>query len=166
MSGAACPGRCLSRDVTAWLARLAVAIVFIWASVYKIWDPAAFARSIYNYQILPGNLINATAILMPWLELLCGMALLAAPAMRRGAALWILGLLVVFTIAIASAMLRGIDISCGCFSATPQEGDHVSWFNLVRNACLIGLCLVCLRREEATPSASAGSASSSPSAAR
>ena len=141
----------MSRILT-WLARIAVGGLFVAASIHKIVDPEAFARSIYNYQLVPGDFINAMAIVLPWLELVCGMALIAAPPLRRGAALWILLLLIVFTAGIASAMARGIDIACGCFSSTPVEGEHVNWFNLLRNACLIFLCGICLKRDPATQS--------------
>jgi hypothetical protein len=65
---------------TGWLAlitRLFLGGVFIYASVDKVLHPADFARAVYNYQILPNGLINLTALLLPWLELLLGMCLLA-----------------------------------------------------------------------------------------
>lgn len=54
-------------------ARIFLGLVFVVASVDKIIHPKAFAEIIYNYQILPGSLINLTAIILPWLELLLGL---------------------------------------------------------------------------------------------
>ena len=132
-------GRLTSSDVLTWLARLIVGGFFIAASVHKIIDPAAFAKSIYNYQILPSAFINVSAILLPWLEMVCGLALILWPSFRRASAALILAMLVVFTIAIIAALVRGIDIACGCFSSTPEAG-HMGWWNVLRNVCLIKLC--------------------------
>ena len=59
----------------AWLAlaaRLYLAHVFLFACWFKIIDPAAFALSVATYQLLPLSLINVTALVMPWAELLAG----------------------------------------------------------------------------------------------
>jgi hypothetical protein len=39
----------------------------------------------------------------------------------RGSAFWIAVMLLVFIIALSSALARGLDINCGCFSV---EGGH------------------------------------------
>ena len=57
-------------------ARIVLGIVFIYASYDKILHPAAFAKVIYNYQILPDELINLSAIFLPWLELVIGSLLI------------------------------------------------------------------------------------------
>lgn len=94
--------------------RLVLGGVFIYASVYKVAEPQEFARSIYNYRMLPEATINLMAIVMPWLELLCGVLIIIGGFVRGSAAL--IGLmLLVFIIAISSALARGLDISCGCF---------------------------------------------------
>ena len=111
-----------------WLSRLASGGVFIYASVHKILYPALFARDIYNYQLLPDAWINPLAIYLPWLELFCGLALISVRPLRGGAALLIGGMLVAFIAAIISAMARGLDIHCGCFTST---GTHaLGWLNL------------------------------------
>ena len=52
----------------ALLFRLFLGILFIYASVDKILHPAAFAKIVYNFHILPGFLINLFAIILPWVE--------------------------------------------------------------------------------------------------
>ena len=59
-------------------ARLILGGVFVFASIDKILHPAAFAEAVYNYQILPDNLINLTAIVLPWLELVLGSLLISS----------------------------------------------------------------------------------------
>jgi len=86
---------------------------FVYAGALKAWDPAAFAADVSNYRILGPVLSGMMAVYLPWLELLAGGALLARRA--RTAALWIvLGLSLCFCAALGSALLRGLDISCGC----------------------------------------------------
>ncbi|MFZ1948216.1 MAG: MauE/DoxX family redox-associated membrane protein [bacterium] len=94
--------------------RLVIGGVFIWASVYKIAEPGEFAKSIYNYRMMPDAAINLMAIVMPWLELVCGVLLIIGPGLR-GSALLIGLMLLVFIVAISTAIARGLDIDCGCF---------------------------------------------------
>lgn len=101
-------------------ARIGLSIVFIYASYDKILHPAAFAKVIYNYQILPDELINLSAIFLPWLELVIGSLLITG--------IWLPGsvfignlLLMTFFSAIIYNKVRGLDISCGCFSTSGGE---------------------------------------------
>ena len=129
------------RPAYLWLARLAVAAIFLGACLAKIRDPAAFALAVNRYRILPGEFVNLVAIILPWIELLTGLAVLAGPARFRAAgALLIVGMLAVFTTAISFNLLRGIEASCGCFSTRADAAVSDGW-NLVRNGALIWLSL-------------------------
>jgi hypothetical protein len=112
------------------VARLTLAGIFIYASLDKIAHPAAFAKDVYNYQILPDALINLTALVLPWLELFLGLCLLAG-IWLPGAVLTANGLLVVFLAALVFNLARGLDINCGCFS-TGSEAPTMSagWYLL------------------------------------
>jgi putative oxidoreductase len=57
---------------------------------------------------------------LPWLEIICG-GLIIAGVFTRGSAFLIGFMLLIFIIAISFALVRGLDISCGCFS---QEAGH------------------------------------------
>lgn len=97
--------------------QLALGALFVAAAVPKIIDPPSFAHMIYNYRILPGGLINISSLVMPWAELLCGLALILG--VWRKAALSIIGtMLVVFIIAISINLARGNAIDCGCFDVS------------------------------------------------
>lgn len=123
------------------LARWIVGGVFIAASYHKILDPGEFALSIYHYQLMPFDLINGLALILPWLELLAGVALILAPGWRRGAIVVLAGLLIVFTAAIGLNMARGIDVACGCFSSDPKAA-HTTWLGILRNLSLLVLAAV------------------------
>jgi uncharacterized membrane protein YphA (DoxX/SURF4 family) len=101
-------------------ARLILGVVFIYASIDKILYPADFAKAVYNYQILPDYLINLTAIILPWLELILGIFLII-DLFRKGSVCIVTFLLVVFLGAMIFNLARGMDIHCGCFS-TSTEG--------------------------------------------
>jgi uncharacterized membrane protein YphA (DoxX/SURF4 family) len=99
-------------------ARWILGVVFIYASIHKILDPAAFARAVYLYQILPDGLVNLAALVLPWVELFLGILLIIGIWMPGTAALCTL-LFMVFMGALSYNLARGLDIGCGCFSTSP-----------------------------------------------
>lgn len=132
----------LANDYLTLTARTFLGFLFILASIDKIADPAAFAASIGNYKIVSGALRMVFATVLPWVELLCGLCLLAG-ILTRGSSFLLTSLLVVFTLAIISALLRGLDITCGCFTQDPDAGK-VGWMKVAENAGLIFLGLFTL----------------------
>jgi len=123
--------------------RILVGAVFIYASLDKILHPAAFAKQVYNYQILPIGASNLLAVILPWLELIAGLALVSG-VLGAESALLLSGLLAIFLVAISSALLRGLDIDCGCFG-TSSGGRRVAWTTLGQDVLLLGAGLVALR---------------------
>lgn len=107
------------------LSRLLIGGMFIYASFYKIIEPGAFAKSIWFYHLVPGNVINLMAIILPWVELVVGLAVIAG-IFYRGAVLWTNLMLIFFIIALATTIARGISIDCGCFKAA-ASGTHSAW---------------------------------------
>ena len=101
--------------------RLVVGITFISASFYKIIEPGDFAKSIWYYHMVPGSIINIMAIILPWLELICGICLIVG-FYYRSSVIWINIMMVVFIIALTTAVVRGLDIDCGCFKAAKSAG--------------------------------------------
>jgi len=112
-------------------ARIVLGIVFIYASYDKILHPAAFAKVIYNYQILPDELVNLSAIFLPWLELTIG-SLLIIGVWLQGSVFISNFLLIIFFCALMYNKARGLDISCGCFSTSEGEAPE-STFYLLRD---------------------------------
>ena len=116
--------------------RLVVGATFIYASLDKIQHPAAFARAVSYYHLAPNDVINLFALILPWVELVAGVTLVAGVA-ARGSALLIGAMLVVFVIALGWAIAKGIDISCGCFSTSPEEGHKVDMGLVVRDVLML-----------------------------
>jgi len=97
--------------------QIALGIIFVVAALPKIVDPPSFAHMIYNYHLVPGALINLMALVMPWIELLCGLALILG--IWQATARSIIGaLLITFVLAIAINLARGNAIDCGCFDVS------------------------------------------------
>jgi putative oxidoreductase len=103
--------------------RLIVGGVFLWAGILKIFDPLEFAQAIANYRIFPRVITVFLALVLPWLEVICGVFLILG-IFRNASSLLVSCLLAGFLILIASAILRGLDIDCGCFGRLSQKADY------------------------------------------
>jgi len=122
--------------------RLALGALFVAASLDKLLHPAEFAAIIADYRVLPGVLVNASAVYLPWLELMVGVLLLAG-RMAAGA-LWLANLMLwAFWASLFSAYTRGLDVDCGCFSVTAQGGGNMEWY-LLRDGLFVLLGLAAL----------------------
>lgn len=103
-------------------ARWILGVMFIYASIHKILYPAAFARAVYFYQILPDALVNLVALVLPWVELFLGVLLIVGLWMPGAAVISTL-LFMTFMAALSYNVARGLDIGCGCFSTSPSAGS-------------------------------------------
>ncbi len=103
--------------------QIALGAIFIAAALPKVVDPPSFAHMIYNYRILPGPLVNAAALLMPWIEILSGVALVLG-LWRRTAAAFVGAMLAVFIVAISLNLVRDNAVNCGCFDLKSKDKSH------------------------------------------
>jgi uncharacterized membrane protein YphA (DoxX/SURF4 family) len=113
------------------LSRFFLGGMFIYASYDKILNPEAFAEAVFNYQILPDNLVNLTAIILPWLELIVGFCLIIGWWIP-GAVVIVNALMIVFISALMFNLVRGLDVQCGCFSTDVSETTTI-WLILLRD---------------------------------
>jgi uncharacterized membrane protein YphA (DoxX/SURF4 family) len=96
--------------------RVFLGLIFVIAGILKARDSQSFADSIATFQVLPKELINMLAMALPPLEIIVGLMLLVG-WQARAAAFSIALLLAVFNLAFIEALLRGLNIDCGCFGA-------------------------------------------------
>jgi putative oxidoreductase len=122
--------------------RVFFGFVFIYAAITKVTDAEAFSLSIYNYKLMPDVLINVLAIALPWIELVAGIFLVFGISVRENSAI-LTGLLVVFIIAIAISLVRGLDIDCGCFGTV--DGSKVGIMKIFENVGLLILGLILIK---------------------
>ena len=111
------------------MARFYLGGVFIYASLNKINFPGEFSDNIAAYLLVPYFLVNPMAILLPWIELVSGVCLVAGIRVRASAAV-ICTLLGIFTLAVAVVLVKKTPIDCGCFQ---NVGDPVSLLTVGRD---------------------------------
>ena len=119
------------RDRVVLVLRIALGAVFLAAGALKVGHADVFASEIAGFQLLPHPLIAPLALLLPFLELMIGVYLVIGLFTRFAA--WFAALeMAVFAAAIASAVVRGISTSCGCFG--PSDRATTSWPEVARDA--------------------------------
>lgn len=116
-------------DRTGWplvVARLVLGVMMLRMGWSKAWSPDGFLKLLREYQMLPDSayaLQNLIAVTLPWIEIVCGVLLLAG-LLIRGSSAALMGLLTVFTIvivlrasgiqAVEGTPFCGIHFDCGC----------------------------------------------------
>jgi len=122
------------------LFRLVLGGLFVYAGIVKVLDPLDFAQNIRNYRLVGQSLSFLAAIILPWLEILAGLAL-AAGVWTRASALVISALLGFFIVLTLVTIVRGLDVDCGCFGALSRK----SGFGVILEdlgMLYMGLCLL------------------------
>lgn len=116
-------------------ARLLLGSVFLYAGFLKIFSPLEFADAIYTFDLVPSDFIQPLATILPPLEIILG-SLLIFRYQVRAAALGILILSCVFTVAILQGIVRGLPIDCNCFGQVKWLNSNV-WTALGRDLLLV-----------------------------
>ena len=129
-----------------FLFRVIVGFVFIYASIHKIADPESFAKVIENYQVLPIFSINIVAITIPWIELVVGLFLIFGVLIKASSYIATF-LMAFFSILVLLTIIRGIDISCGCFSS--HTANPIGWQKFIENIILFIISLIVYYSEDA-----------------
>ena len=119
--------------------RAILAFVFIYAAILKIAEPGDFGQAIANYKLLPNNFINILAIILPWIEISAGLLLLFGVAVKENSII-ISGMLIIFIIAIAISLARGLNIDCGCFGTV--NGNELGLLKLLQNVGLLAIGII------------------------
>lgn len=131
--------RVLTHPRSVLLAQVAVGLLFLAAALAKIGDAGAFARQIHYYRLLPFGLENLLAITLPWIELLAALAILLRLRPQAGSVV-VAGLMALFVAVVAAAVVRGLDIECGCFGTA--DAGRVGVVKLLENLGLLALAVI------------------------
>ena len=124
--------------VVTLILRFVVGAVFLLSGSIKVLDPGRFLIDVLAFDAVPYALAYVTALTLPWLEVLCAIALWTGWAMR-GAIVWLMLMTAAFIVLIARAAAAGLDLGCGCFGdwlVFPNVGVHLA-FNGVLLTALI-----------------------------
>lgn len=118
------------------IVRIALACIFIYGGVIKLFDPRSFAATISSYDLIAETFLPVVAIGLPLIEVAAGLAMLFDQ-------LWglhlITGLLAMFVFVLGYGILGDLNVDCGCFGAEElnrQAGLRVAFY---RDLILIGL---------------------------
>jgi hypothetical protein len=125
--------------------RLALGGILLYAGITKISNTQAFADSIATFQILPASLINLLAMALPPFEILVG-AMLVLGYELRVAAFASVFLTIVFAFALGQALLRGLEVDCGCFGSG-KPSPWKTWISLGRDLLMLAAALLIYRRQ-------------------
>ena len=125
-----------------WLFRLGcygIAGILLYSSIQHIFAPYAFLNSIINYRILSVDTSAIVAAWLPYYQLVIALALLAYPVLRFSALVLAVPLFAGFLLVQASALYRGLDISCGCYGG---DGSPIGWRSMMAPAAGLAIALI------------------------
>jgi putative oxidoreductase len=133
--------------------RFVLGAIFLLAGAMKLAHPAAFFSDLLGFGVpFPEMFLRVVAVGLPWLEVLTGLGLLLDfwPETIRPL---VSVLCLIFVVMLGQAVLRGLDLNCGCFGAA-----GAGWFErpdvaLVRAALLFAASLYIAVAPSAPPGA-------------
>ena len=119
--------------------RIGLGIMFLWSALFKIRQPYDFLHAVYAYEIVGRQMGVLVAVVLPWVELFIGIALISG-LFATGAMLVCAGMGALFTFVIGWALYYDLGISCGCFSAAGQ--GQVGYLAIIRAIVIMVVGLI------------------------
>jgi len=113
--------------------RVCVGGFFVYASMSKIPYPAQFADAVANYRLVPYSVLNLGAVILPWIEFVCGLFLILG-FLSRASAILIGLMLIMFDVMVLINMYWGAPITCGCYDTV---GEPIGWRKIIENAVML-----------------------------
>ena len=127
-----------------------IAGVLFWSGSEHLKNSFAFLSSVLRYRLVSGQLAVIVATTLPVFQtVLAGAIVLDID--RRRSVICAASLLSFFAIVQLSALIRGLEIGCGCFGASSDA--PVSMFSIARVSALAMLGWIAFRAEGDKPKA-------------
>ena len=104
---------------------------FAYSGMIKMSDANAFYKAIEGYRIFPEWIVPIATYYVPAFEIVCAGGLLFQRTRFASASLLSL-LLCIFIVLLFSALLRGLDVNCGCFGKS-ESSDLALWIAIFRD---------------------------------
>ncbi len=118
------------------LCRVGLGGMFIYSAWEKIADPGLFATTVMQYELLPEVAVGLFSLTLPMLEMLVGVSFICTKWLRE-IALLATGMLVMFLGALTIAVIRGLEIDCGCFGISAGGGRTELVLAIIRDLILL-----------------------------
>ena len=137
-------GRDRRRPLKHWvlfLMRLVLGAIFSFSAWSKIMAPQALADAIVGFEIIPEGIALEAAMMLIWLELICGTFMILG-LWARATVIVITVMLTLFEVGLISVVVRGIDVDCGCFGQFSEM--RVGWSTIFRNLIQLLFCALLL----------------------
>lgn len=132
------------------ICRLGLGALFVYSAWGKINDPGLFADMVERYEILPRFAVGLFSLTLPMVELLTGLMFILTKWFREAAFLTV-GLLMLFIAALAIAVVRGLEIDCGCFGVSAGGGRSELLLAIGRDVVLLVPAVWLLLRKHGKP---------------
>lgn len=128
-------------EIAILIARLFAGAILTLAGLLKLQNGShRFLQSVLAYDLVQGRTARLVANGLPWLEIICGLFLITGFFLPITALVGY-GLLMMFTVAVTSVMVRKKQARCGCFGATYKQ-NRARWQLVYRNLGLMGLTII------------------------
>lgn len=120
--------------------RFIMGLLFVYAGILKLSNPAGFALTINIYGIVTWQMSNWLSYLIPIVEILTGLGLILDV---KGSLACIVAQLLGFMGVLLYAMYLGLDADCGCFGTpTTTEHDPVGPLEgFIRDGFMLAACI-------------------------
>ena len=121
-----------------WCARLVIGGIFLWSAAAHLANPYYFLSTVYQYELTSAPVGAVIASVMPFLELMLAACLLSGACPQP--TWWLSSLLLLCFVGVqASALVRDLRISCGCFG--PEVSQPVSMTSVTLTSALAVLAI-------------------------
>ena len=121
------------------MVRLGIGLLFLMSGASKFLHAWSVRRMVANYRLVPRLLLPIVTRMLAPAEAAAGILLLMSLWLPLYGIAWTLaaGLLLAFSVAVASALARGLQIPCGC--GLLLNGHVITPATLLRNLALLSL---------------------------
>lgn len=137
----------MAQKLAAIAARILITTVLAWAAIAKLSDPSYTHIAIYQYQLASWETAELIAAYLPWVEMITAIGVWI-PRIRLGASTLSAILTVIFLAALISAIVRELDITCGCFGA--RDSGAMLAPRLIQDFFLLVMSLFLIKEDAAS----------------
>lgn len=123
----------------------ALGLTYLNAGAVKLVDLAAFLNSVEGFRLLPRDVAVVVTFFPRWMEIVAGAGTWWWRT-KLGALAILTGLNGIFAVVVASALIRGLNITCGCFGGDGKTSLVISLARAMGLMGFSGVLILLVRR--------------------